>query len=91
MSLMKEGNTYIHKNKGVCSAAVTFEVNDNKVYNVQFMGGCAGNTQGVAKLADGMDVKDVMERVSGIKCGMRPTSCPDQLGQALKEYLEANA
>ena len=63
-----------YKTKGVCSREINFEVEDNKVKNVQFVGGCSGNTQGVARLID------------GIQCGFRPTSCPDQLAQALKEY-----
>ena len=62
-----------YKTKGVCSREINFEVEDNKVKNVQFVGGCSGNTQGVA-------------RIEGIQCGFRPTSCPDQLAQALKEY-----
>ena len=86
--LKKEDTTYIHKNKGVCSSAVTFEVEDNKLKNVNFIGGCSGNTAGIGRLVEGMDVADVMHRLEGTKCGMRPTSCPDQLAQALKEYLE---
>ena len=63
-----------------------FEVEDNKVKNVQFVGGCSGNTQGVARLIDGMDIDEAISRIEGIQCGFRPTSCPDQLAQALKEY-----
>ncbi len=84
--LIKDNNVYVHKNSGTCSSALAFEVRDNKVYNVQFMGGCSGNTQGVGKLAEGMDIDEVIARVSGIKCGPRPTSCPDQLAEALKAY-----
>ena len=86
--LKKEDSTYIHKNKGVCSSAVTFEVEDNKLKNVNFIGGCSGNTAGIGRLVEGMDVSEVMHRLEGTKCGVRPTSCPDQLAQALKEYLE---
>lgn len=85
-ALIKDNNTYIHKNKGTCSSAIAFEVVDNKLHNVQFMGGCAGNTLGISKLVEGMDVSDVISRVEGVKCGSRPTSCPDQLAQALKAY-----
>ena len=62
------------------------KVEDNKVKNVQFVGGCSGNTQGVARLIDGMDIDEAISRIEGIQCGFRPTSCPDQLAQALKEY-----
>ncbi len=89
--LRKEDTTYIHKNKGVCSSAVTFEVEDNKLKNVNFIGGCSGNTAGIGRLVEGMDVADVMHRLEGTKCGVRPTSCPDQLAQALKEYLDEQA
>ena len=83
--LKKEDTTYIHKNKGVCSSAVTFEVEDNKLKNVNFIGGCSGNTAGIGRLVEGMDVDDAISRMEGIKCGFKSTSCPDQLAQALKE------
>ena len=76
-----------YKTKGVCSREINFEVEDNKVKNVQFVGGCSGNTQGVAKLIEGMDAKEAISRLEGIRCGFRPTSCPDQLSKALKEAL----
>ena len=72
-----------YKTKGVCSREINFEVEDNKVKNVQFVGGCSGNTQGVAKLIEGMDAKEAISRLEGIRCGFRPTSCPDQLSKAL--------
>ena len=75
-----------YKTKGVCSREINFEVEDNKVKNVQFVGGCSGNTQGVARLIDGMDIDEAISRIEGIQCGFRPTSFPDQLAQALKEY-----
>ena len=75
-----------YKTKGVCSREINFEVEDNKVKNVQFVGGCSGNTQGVARLIDGMDIDEAISRIEGIQCGFRPTSCPDQLAHALKEY-----
>ena len=71
-----------YKTKGVCSREINFEVEDNKVKNVQFVGGCSGNTQGVARLIDGMDIDEAISRIDGIQCGFRPTSCPDQLAQA---------
>ena len=79
-----------YKTKGVCSREINFEVEDNKVKNVQFVGGCSGNTQGVATLVEGMDAQEVIQRLEGIRCGFKPTSCPDQLAKALREALAAN-
>ena len=76
---------YEYKTKGTCSQKIFFEIEDGKVKNVQFLGGCSGNLQGLSKLVEGMDVSDVIERIEGIRCGMKPTSCPDQLAKALKE------
>ncbi|MEI3413108.1 MAG: TIGR03905 family TSCPD domain-containing protein [Blautia sp.] len=74
--------------KGTCSMAIEYELDDEqRVRNVKFIGGCSGNTQGVAKLVEGMPAKEVISRREGIKCGSRPTSCPDQLATALKESL----
>ncbi len=78
---------YTYKTKGTCSQLIQFEITDNKVYNVQFVGGCSGNTQGVARLIEGMDVNEVISRLDGIRCGFRPTSCPDQLATALKQVM----
>ncbi len=80
---------YTYKTKGVCSQLISFEVEDNKVSNVQFFGGCNGNLKGIGALVDGMDIDDVIARVEGIKCGMKSTSCPDQLAQALKPAKNA--
>ncbi|HIW50899.1 MAG TPA: TIGR03905 family TSCPD domain-containing protein [Candidatus Blautia intestinavium] len=77
-----------YKTSGVCSRAIDFEIDsENKVRNVRFDGGCSGNTQGVARLVEGMDVNEAISRLEGIRCGRRPTSCPDQLSKALKEAL----
>lgn len=76
-----------YKTKGTCSQAIDFDVVDGKVTNVQFLGGCNGNTQGICKLVEGMPVDEVISKLEGIKCGFRPTSCPDQLAQALKSTL----
>lgn len=73
--------------KGVCSRSIEFDVVDNKVTGVRFEGGCPGNTQGVAALVEGMDVNEAIKRMKGIKCGFKPTSCPDQLASALEQYL----
>lgn len=76
----------IFKTQGVCSREIHFEVKDNKVVNVEYVGGCSGNTQGVARLVEGMDIDEAIHKMEGIQCGPRPTSCPDQLAKALKEY-----
>ena len=78
---------YSYRTKGTCSQGITFEIIDNKVHNVQFIGGCSGNTQGVARLIEGMDVQEAISRIDGIHCGPRPTSCPDQLATALKQAI----
>ena len=70
--------------KGVCSKRFTIEVNDGVVGEVKIMGGCSGNLQGIASLLRGMKVEDAIERMEGIRCGFKSTSCPDQLAQALK-------
>ena len=77
-----------YKTKGTCSQMIFFEIDDGKLHNVQFMGGCNGNLQGICKLVEGMDVDEVITRVENIHCGMKPTSCPDQLATALKEAKE---
>ncbi len=75
-----------YKTKGTCASRIDFEIDDQrKVRSVKFIGGCSGNTQGVAKLVEGMDLDEVVARLEGIRCGMKPTSCPDQLAKALKE------
>lgn len=76
-----------YKTKGVCSRGIVFDIIDNKVCNVQFNGGCSGNTQGVAALVEGMDANDAIRRLKGIKCGPRQTSCPDQLACAIEAAL----
>lgn len=79
---------YTFTPRGVCSRSILVELDGDKVKKVQFMGGCAGNTQGVARLVEGMDVQEAIKRLRGIKCGMRPSSCPDQLSIALEKALE---
>ena len=75
---------YEYKTSGTCSRSILFDIEDGKVKNVQFIGGCNGNLKGIAALVEGMDVDTVIERVQGVTCGMKKTSCPDQLAQALK-------
>ena len=79
---------YEFKTSGVCAAKIVFEVDDNVVHNVRFIGGCSGNTQGVAALVVGMTADEAIRRLSGIRCGFKPTSCPDQLAKALAEALQ---
>lgn len=79
--------TYIPKN--VCSRKILLDVVDNKITHCEFVGGCTGNTQGVSKLVIGMTPKDVIEKLSNIKC-RNDTSCPDQLALALQAYLNQN-
>lgn len=79
-----------YQTKGVCSRGIHIEVDDdNVVTSVRFTGGCSGNTQGVARLAEGRSVDDVIEVLKGIRCGMKTTSCPDQLACALQEFKQS--
>lgn len=74
--------------KGTCSRKITFDVVEGKVTNVQFVMGCHGNTQGVSALVEGMDIHEVIDKLKGIDCNGRGTSCPDQLAKALELYLQ---
>lgn len=78
---------YEYKTKGTCSQRILFEIEDGKLKNVQFLGGCNGNLKGIGSLVEGMDVDTVIARLEGTTCGMKPTSCPDQLARALKEAI----
>jgi uncharacterized protein (TIGR03905 family) len=78
-----------YKTRGVCSRAINVEVEDGIIVNVEFIGGCSGNTQGVASLVIGMKTDDAISKIKGIKCGMKSTSCPDQLALALEEAQNA--
>lgn len=79
-----------YKTKGTCSRAIQFEVENNVITSCRFIGGCMGNTQGVARLVEGMKVDDAIAKLAGIDCGGRGTSCPDQLAKALSQYKAAN-
>ena len=81
----------VYKTRGVCASAVSFDLVDGKITGAKFTGGCSGNTQGVCALVEGMDAKEAIKRLSGIRCGFKPTSCPDQLAKALPEALNAEA
>ncbi len=79
---------FVYIPKGVCSRQITVDVDDNGIVrNVQFIGGCNGNLKGISELVKGMKAEDVIEKLENITCGMKPTSCPAQLAQALKENL----
>lgn len=71
--------------KGTCARAIKVEVEDGVIKSVEFQGGCSGNTQGVARLVEGMNADEAIKKLSGIKCGFKNTSCPDQLAKALLE------
>ena len=79
--------TYTYTPKGVCSRRMTVELEDGIIRSVQVEGGCNGNLQGISRLVVGMTAQDAIERMKGIRCGFRPTSCPDQLSQALEQAL----
>ncbi len=78
---------YQYRPRGVCSQGITFELEDGRVKNVRFVGGCSGNTQGVSRLVEGMPAEEAVRRLSGIRCGMKATSCPDQLARAIREAM----
>ena len=80
-----------YKTSGVCSRSIDIEIEDGIVVSAKYTGGCSGNTQGVAALVAGMSVDEAIKRLSGIRCGLKSTSCPDQLAKALEEYKKANA
>ena len=79
---------YTYQPKGVCARKISFEIEDGIVKNIRFTGGCSGNTQGVSALAEGMTTEEIFERLSGIRCGFKGTSCPDQLAKAVKEAIK---
>lgn len=79
---------YKYRTSGTCSRTITFDLVDGKVSNVKFDGGCNGNLKGISAIVEGMDAAHVIERFSGIRCGFKSTSCPDQLAKALKVATE---
>lgn len=82
---------YTYRNQGTCSREVTFDLENGIVSNVSFYGGCNGNLQGISKLAEGKKAEEIIASLSGIRCGMKSTSCPDQFARALKAALEKEA
>lgn len=81
---------YTYETTGVCAKKITFEIEDNKIIKVNFIGGCPGNLIGVAKLVEGMEIHEAINRLKGINCGSKTTSCPDQLSKALESYISNN-
>ena len=79
--------THTYQTKGTCSKQITFDLNDGVVSNVSYLGGCNGNLQGVAKLVEGQKAEDLINKLKGIQCGLKGTSCPDQLARALEEAI----
>lgn len=77
----------IYKTKGTCSTSIDIELKDGVIDSVQFTGGCNGNLQGISALVKGMKPEDAISRLKGIRCGFKPTSCPDQLAHALEEMI----
>lgn len=81
---------YTYTPSGVCARRIEFDIEEGRICRVKFTGGCAGNTQGVAVLLEGMTVDEAIDRLSGIRCGFKPTSCPDQVAKALLKYKAEN-
>ena len=76
--------TLVYNPQGVCSKQFIIEHEDGKIVSIKIIGGCPGNLQGISKLLVGMPINEVIDRLEGIRCGMRSTSCPDQISKALK-------
>ena len=83
--------TIVYNTVGTCSKQIIIEIEDEIVKNIEFIGGCNGNLQGLDRLARGMKITDVIEKLKGIRCGAKATSCPDQLAVGLMKYLEEKA
>ena len=82
---------YRYRPRGVCSSEMIFEIDENNiVQDLKVIGGCNGNLKGIGALVKGMKVEDIITKLSGITCGFKPTSCPDQIAKALKEFVEKN-
>lgn len=77
----------VYKTSGTCSSAIDVEVKDGIIESVKFTGGCNGNLQGISSLVKGMKAEDAIEKLKGIRCGMKSTSCPDQLAKALESMI----
>ena len=76
--------TYTYRPQGVCSQLMEIEAEDGRIKSLRVLGGCSGNLQGISRLVEGMEIDEAIRRMEGIRCGFKPTSCPDQLAKALK-------
>ena len=82
---------FTYKTHGTCSREILFSLDDeNRIHNLSFIGGCNGNLKGIGRLLKGRDVKEVMEDLEGVTCGIKSTSCPDQISKALQTYIKEN-
>ncbi|MBE6772137.1 MAG: TIGR03905 family TSCPD domain-containing protein [Ruminococcaceae bacterium] len=79
---------YQYKTSGTCSRTIDFEIENGKVKNVRFHGGCDGNLKGISSIVEGMNAEDVIAKLEGIRCGFKSTSCPDQLAKAIRKAVE---
>ena len=77
----------VYKTHGTCSQQISFDLQDGKIHNLKFVGGCNGNLKGICSLVEGMDANEVISKLEGIRCGFKSTSCPDQLAQGLENAL----
>lgn len=82
---------YTYKTKDVCAFEISFDIDENKISNVKFVGGCNGNLKAISKLIDGWTVEQIEEKLLGNTCGMRNTSCADQLAKAVRKAFEENS
>lgn len=82
--------TFVYRPKGVCSRKMTFNIDQDHIVNVAIEGGCAGNLLGISKILEGKTLQEVITVFDGVNCGMKKTSCPDQIACALKEYLQTH-
>ena len=81
---------YTYKTNGTCSSMIDFDIVDGKLHNITYTGGCNGNLKAIGSILEGADAKFAVERLSGIRCGFKDTSCGDQLARAIREAIEAN-
>lgn len=79
---------YIYETTGVCSRKISFDIVNNKLINVAFLGGCNGNLQGISRLVEGMNPEEAIKKLKGIRCGDKSTSCPDQLSKAISQAIK---
>ena len=90
MILIGDFMKYEYKTKGTCSGTIKFDINDNVITNIEFIGGCPGNLKAISKLLDGQTVEYIEEKLKGNQCGIRGTSCADQLAIAVRKAYEEN-